>query len=218
MTTTKLLSLAGLLALGALLFACNKQEEITSSNITQEEVIVVDLPKAEQAANNILGSLKNALPNLRSSTLRSSSPTNDDLESCDKLIGELNGHTLLMLSALGFSEDELTGITKEYKPEDIIPLGLALTELYVKQKEESELRSSVATCAMAALGLDLIKSFRSEMGTLTWEGLERVCQSPAGKRFARQAFKKVASKALGPVSLAIAAGEFALCLLGVDIF
>lgn len=217
MIKAKLLSLASLLTLGVLLFACNKQEEVTSSNIVQEEVIMVDLPRAEQAANNILNSLKIALPSLHSSTLRSSSPTSDDLESCHKLISELNGHTLQMLSALGFSEDELTGITKEYKPEDIIPLGLALTELYVKQKEESELRSSLSGCAMAALGMDLIDSFKAEMGALSWEGLERVCKSPAGKRFARQAFKKVASKALGPISLAITAGEFALCLLGVEI-
>lgn len=102
---------------------------------------------------------------------------------------------------------------QDYAPESIAMMGLLLTDIYMQ--DASTLRGGdLLNCALEVFGLNFIDELASEIGGgITWNGVKRVMQSPAGKRFALRIVKRAALNTVGGIGAAIMMYEMADCML-----
>lgn len=125
-------------------------------------------------------------------------------DSCRAALNPLLIESKKYLYGKGFSDDDIQQMLEENNADEtmLVPLVMALVEEEKNQELSLVIKSrnSITTCAMQAIGLDIVYSL-TQSSAKTWS-----------KKVIKKLFKTVAKRALGPVGVAIAVVEFTLCM------
>lgn len=182
--------------IGAVLIfhACSKQEGFHYDRETNALV-------EEQVAN--LSGVADRIGKYVQDPAGSTFTRNEELgREGEQLLADFVYETELCLSCIGFSNEDLSELKKEYGDYALTAIGLWILHQEA-EKDAIQTRSAVVDCLLMAVGADVFASIGSTLGT-SWKLVS--------KKVIKTALKQAAKYFIGPVGALIAVGEFSICM------